>query len=359
VETSFKPTTVQHLYRREPLGVYYARLYAGGRNKWISLRTKVFAVAKGELAKRLQSHYAVQDAETATRKGKATMGDLAAIYLQQVELDHIKSSAKEYRRKTVAYLLRSWPDLSERVPHRITETECQEWAARYRDRFSETLYNNTVGSLRHIFDIAIKRGLISRNPAAEVSKVKVPQKKLELPSAEQFKKLIKIIRSSGSATSQGCADLVEFLAYSGCRVSEAASVRWSDIDNDRGRIYIAPGKTSTARYIPLLEPMKDLLKRIQEIPRWFRAEKRYRGGCVLSVCECEEALTKACEKVGAHRITHHDLRHLFATRCIESGVDIPTVSRWLGHKDGGALAMRTYGHLRDEHSRMMAAKVSF
>jgi hypothetical protein len=30
---------------------------------------------------------------------------------------------------------------------------------------------------------------------------------------------------------------------------------------------------------------------------------------------------------------------LFATRCIESGVDIPTVSRWLGHKDGGALAM--------------------
>jgi integrase len=53
------------------------------------------------------------------------------------------------------------------------------------------------------------------------------------------------------------------------------------------------------------------------------------------------------------------LRHLFATRCIESGVDIPTVSRWLGHKDGGALAMKTYGHLRDEHSQAMAAKVAF
>jgi len=41
------------------------------------------------------------------------------------------------------------------------------------------------------------------------------------------------------------------------------------------------------------------------------------------------------------------------TRCawaIESGVDIPTVSRWLGHKDGGALGMRVYGHLRNEHS---------
>jgi len=59
------------------------------------------------------------------------------------------------------------------------------------------------------------------------------------------------------------------------------------------------------------------------------------------------------------RITHHDLRHLFATRCIESGVDIPRVARWLGHKDGGVLAMRVYGHLRDQHSAAMAKRVTF
>ncbi len=56
------------------------------------------------------------------------------------------------------------------------------------------------------------------------------------------------------------------------------------------------------------------------------------------------------------RIVHHDLRHLFATTCIEAGVDIPTVSRRLGHKDGGALTMKTYGHLRDEHSTAAAKK---
>jgi site-specific recombinase XerD len=50
---------------------------------------------------------------------------------------------------------------------------------------------------------------------------------------------------------------------------------------------------------------------------------------------------------------------LFATTCIESGVDIPTVSRWLGHKDGGALAMKVYGHLREQHSSNMAQRVSF
>jgi integrase len=70
-------------------------------------------------------------------------------------------------------------------------------------------------------------------------------------------------------------------------------------------------------------------------------------------------MDKAAKKVGMERITHHDLRHLFATTCIESRIDIPTVSRWLGHQDGGALAMRTYGHLRDDHSAEAASRVSF
>jgi len=77
------------------------------------------------------------------------------------------------------------------------------------------------------------------------------------------------------------------------------------------------------------------------------------------VSACQGAINSACKKLGIARFTHHDLRHLFATRCIESGVDIPTVSRWLGHKDGGALAMKVYGHLRDQHSVNMAQRVSF
>jgi integrase len=59
------------------------------------------------------------------------------------------------------------------------------------------------------------------------------------------------------------------------------------------------------------------------------------------------------------RFTHHGLRHLFTTRAIESGVDVPTVAKWLGHKDGGALLMKTYSHLLQEHSQAMAAKLNF
>jgi integrase len=80
---------------------------------------------------------------------------------------------------------------------------------------------------------------------------------------------------------------------------------------------------------------------------------------VFRVNEAQNAINSAVSKLGIARITHHDLRHLYATICIESGVDIPTVSPWLGHKDGGALALKTYGHLRREHSLAQAEKVSF
>ena len=41
------------------------------------------------------------------------------------------------------------------------------------------------------------------------------------------------------------------------------------------------------------------------------------------------------------------------------GVNTPTFSKWLGHKDGGALAMKVYGHLRQEHSFAQIKRVSF
>jgi integrase len=52
---------------------------------------------------------------------------------------------------------------------------------------------------------------------------------------------------------------------------------------------------------------------------------------IMRVFECQKSIDRAAKPAGAKRITHHDLRHLFATRCIENGVDSPTVSRWLGH----------------------------
>jgi integrase len=70
------------------------------------------------------------------------------------------------------------------------------------------------------------------------------------------------------------------------------------------------------------------------------------------------APARAGKEVGISRLTHHDFRRLFAIRCIESGADLPAVSRRLGHKEGGALAMKSRGRRRNEHSQAMAQKAN-
>src|SRR5689334_1898498 len=154
------------------------------------------------------------------------------------------------------------------------------------------------------------------------------------------------MENAGGRFSKDCADLVRFLAYSGMRKTEAANVLWSDCDLDKGQIRVRITKNGEPRTIPVIAEMKALLLRLRSECPELKPEDP-----VMLVNECEESMTRAARKVpGMARITHHDLRHLFATRCVESGVDIPTVSRWLGRKDGGTLAMRVYGQLRDEHS---------
>jgi integrase len=127
--------------------------------------------------------------------------------------------------------------------------------------------------------------------------------------------------------------------------SEAAWVTWEDVDWIRKEIIVrghpvTGTKGGTLRRIPMLPDMEELLSRLKS----GVAQAGAVHGKIMQVTCGREALAQACERVGTARITPHDLRHLFATRSIEAGVDIPTVSRWLGHKDGGALAMKVSGH---------------
>src|SRR5439155_25656008 len=136
-------------------------------------------------------------------------------------------------------------------------------------------------------------------------------------------------------------------------------LEWRDVDFEAGEIVVrGDSQTGTknweVRRVPLIPDARVLFERMRSERQTESLDAK-----VFAVRESQKALNRACKKVGTDRITHHDLRHLFATRCIESGVDIPTVSRWLRHKDGGALAMKTYGHLRREHSIAQTPRVTF
>jgi len=341
-------------------GNYYGRIKVGGKLIRESLKTTVWTTAKLRLADFQKRQ---QEAKADVVPPKFT--EAVELFKQELVNDTtIKPRSKEYRLLCLQKIGSSWPGLWELRLDAITTPACKEWAAKLNSGIASHYFNNTIGTLRQVIDVGLKAhktngGAVFDNPAAELKRVKVKQKELKLPEPSQFKDLVANIRTKSGAWGQRVGDLVEFLAYGGMRInSEAVLVTWADVDWPRKEI-IVRGDSVTAtkngeiRRVPMLPDMEVLLTRLKEK---LGTEPT---GRVVAVGECALALARACNELGIAKLTHHDLRHLFATRCIESGVDIPTVSRWLGHKDGGALAMKTYGHLRREHSQAMAQKVKF
>ncbi len=360
-ESHWQKTPVANLVRNAASGVYYARVRVAGKLIWKSLKTDRMTVAQLRLGDFLKEERHRAEAMQATARGKMTFEQALKTYQERLTADvSLKDRSKTYREERIKALFKSWPDLNDLDVRRISKTDCLEWAGRFSKQASPSAFNNTAGTLRLILDIAIEAGARYDNPAKHIKRVRVRQKHLHLPSHEQFLALIAAIRKNDGGWNHRCADLVEFLAYSGCRKGEAARVIGRDCDFEKGEIAVlgdpATGtKNWEVRRVPMIPDMRRLLERLRE----ERGETTFASEPVMPIKECQGAINSASKKIGIARFTHHDLRHLFATRCIESGVDIPTVSRWLGHKDGGALAMKTYGHLRDQHSTNMAQKVVF
>jgi integrase len=328
-----------------------------------SLKTKTLSVAKLRLSDMEKDERKKATHSVAFLQGKMTFGDALIAYKQQRKSDpNIKAGTVEYDDYRIKALLDSWPELKMTDVSKVAASDCKSWSDKNAKAVSSSSHNHTVGILRRVFQIAIEAGARYDNPALAARRVKEhATKEIKLPALDQFENLVQTIRTSGSGFAEPCAELVQFLAYGGFRKSEAANITWADCDFNRERIILRGDpitglkrrRAGEFREVPMIPEMRKLLEEIKQ-NRSHASNKQ-----VMRISECQKSLDTACKKLGIARLTHHDLRHLFATRCIESGVDIPTVSRWLGHKDGGALAMKTYGHLRDEHSTKMAQKVVF
>jgi len=382
----WEKTQVQCLLRNRHSGRYYGRFKVSGKQKWIALDTDVFSVAKIRLADEAVKFEKIRGTVTEVSAGKATMGQLVEVYRQQSKSnDDLRPSTITARLTSVKKVLKTWPGLEDLEPGQVTPPAVQAWAARFKlegTRFtppgaktvrkgnSPSSVNRAIDALRAVLNIAVVRGQIHSNPvlvkpANGRLKKKIVAKKLVLPSRSEVAKLLAAMEAI-PGWGQEAADLCRFLKMSGARIGEVPLTTWKKVDWEGRRIHLPGYKTETSdRFIPLFPPLeaflKQLIERRQRIAK-IRTDKKsflepYES--IFRIRECQKTIDAACLAANVQRITHHDFRHLFATAVIESGVDIPTLSRWLGHNDGGVLAMKTYGHLRSEHSELSAQKVTF
>ena len=371
----------EHLVQHTPTGTFYCRLKVKGKTIRASLDTDVFTTARLRLPDKVKI----------LRKPKAetgTFGDGRLKYEAETRNGYTSKKNRfvklaplsiAYRLRCLECLRRSlvetlihpgkkWKSFSEQArqdafikldainARAFTQEHCEAWQSRFSD-YAPSVFNNTVNTFRRVLELA---GLPhDDNPAFKIGRRDILEKPIRLPRPGQFDRIIELVETSGAAQARDCADLIRFLAFTGTRISEAKQAVWSDVDWPENTLQIHSVKVGGARdgevtrVIPLNPALKQLLERL----RHEQDPKPTERICIVS--ECQRSLDRACKLTGCKRITHHDLRHYFVTKCLQAGVDVFTLAKWVGHRDNGKLLLRVYSHLQAEHSQEQASKVKF
>jgi hypothetical protein len=159
-----------------------------GNHLEISSQTRL-SVARWRLGGFLQEQRQKVAASKAVVREKMAFDDALQTYRQRLADDHsLEERNKTFRLEHIGALEKSWPDLGKTDVAQISKSDCLAWAARYGEKAGSSTFNNTVGTLKIVFDIAIEAGARYDNPASHIKKKRVRQKLLQLPAQEQFAK---------------------------------------------------------------------------------------------------------------------------------------------------------------------------
>jgi site-specific recombinase XerD len=358
------------LYRSSDTNVYYAIFQRDGRQVKRSLRTTDPELAKRrrEEHRRKVERLTASDAKTlpfAEYKRDDQTGLLTTELIGGIAKSWFDSASVSIKPKTVGMYLNSIKMLAKHfgslTVRNIGLRQVEQWATQRSGEVSARSYNADLEVLRRILDYACKHGLILENPAKEISRRKLSKEKLVVPTREQFCRLIKTMRENDGEDS---ADLVEFLAYSGCRLAEVVGdthrppMLWQDVEL-RLKTFTVQGKGTgeigKSRTVPIFTPLARLVSTLRaKLPNEPKPTEP-----LFRIKSARTSLNTACKQEGLPHYSHHTMRHFFCSNAIEAGVDFKVIAGWLGHVDGGVLVAKTYGHLRDTHSMAMAKRITF
>jgi site-specific recombinase XerD len=243
-------------------GTYYARLYVSGKEKWLCLETQLIEIAKAKLDQEKSDLAAATktgwEPQAGTIKGEAAI----QAYREDLKLRvGIKESTRQFYEWSLKAIIKTWPELSSVDVRHITHKDCKEWAKKFSETYSATYFNNAVLVLTEVFAMAIKSGVIYKNPTTGIELKRKTPKQLVLPNRADFHKIVADIRGSGHRTAQDSGDLIEFLAYTGCPISEAQRITWGNCDLVKGILTIkGDPETGTKnwriRQIPMIPACK-------------------------------------------------------------------------------------------------------
>ena len=218
--------------------------------------------------------------------------------------------------------------------------------------------NFEIGTLRTIFNMAIKWGYMKENPTKGVVRLKVNDSKA--PRFLTKEECHRLLENSPS----DLRNIFYTFLNTGMRKAELENLEWSDIDFKRRKIKIRrkdfwQPKTGE-REIPMNQGTCDLLKSLKQ-----KNDKGLKSNFIFPHADggkikekLRRQLIRIAQKAKIDGLTKlHSLRHTYASHLVMSGVDLPTVQKLMGHSD--IQTTMIYSHLAPDHLADAVEKLEF
>ncbi len=198
---------------------------------------------------------------------------------------------------------------------------------RYEDGVAPATINRELANLKKAFNLAMREWeWCHSNPVSRVSMEKENNQRDRWLSQDEETRLL-----------SGCApwlrDLVIFGLNTGMRMGEILELTWAGVDFARRTVTVFRSKNGERRTIPVNHGVLDVLKAKARV-RSLRTDRVFcsKAYTTLESGHLRRAFRLALRKAKIEDFHFHDLRHTFATRLVQAGVDLYKVQKLLGHK---------------------------
>lgn len=234
---------------------------------------------------------------------------------------------------------------------------------------SPNYVNSIISVLQNSLKTARLAGYLTEYSADKIKRPKTKEKQVDCFTLKEQKTIEKAAFSAKKDKYRG----IVLCLYTGLRIGELLALEWSDIDFEKGvlsvaktcydgnvngkhvRIIDSPKTENSRRQIPLSKSLIKLLKDLKKKSKCeFVIADREKPVFVRSYQRTFELFLK---KNCLPRKGFHSLRHTFATRALECGMDVKSLSEILGHKNA-TITLNRYVHALWEHKAEMMNKMS-
>jgi len=211
-----------------------------------------------------------------------------------------------------------------------------------RKEVSGSTVNRELALLKRMFNLAIDWELFrDLNPVRKVKFFREFNTGMRTLSPEEEERLLRI-------AAPYFQDLILFDLNTGLRSGELFTLQWSDVDFEKNILSVFAPKTQKTRCIPINSAARKVLE------AWALGRKNefvfYNFETGKPFVDLKTGFARACEKAGITGVTWHTLRHTFASRLVNRGVDIVTVKELLGHSSITVTMRYTHTNLDSKHA---------